>query len=298
MLNLMYITNRPEIAQIAEDNGVDWIFVDMEFIGKDNRQGGLDTVQNHHTIQDVRNVKAAVKKAKVLVRVNPIHKAMMGADGTIAYMDSQTEIEQAIEAGVDILMLPFFHSVEEVKEFVYLVKTANNRCERYGNERAKACLLLETPEAAILLDEILNVPGIDMIHIGLNDLHLAMGMKFMFQLLSDGIVEQLAKKIKAKRIPFGFGGIASLHGGALPGSYVLKEHYRLGSSMVILGRSFCNTNLITDPEEIRNIFKTGISEIRELEAEAQLAVDYFSKNRQYVVEIVDKIVEEIKAKQQ
>lgn len=39
-LNLMYITNRPEIAQIAEENGVDWIFVDMEFIGKDNRQGG------------------------------------------------------------------------------------------------------------------------------------------------------------------------------------------------------------------------------------------------------------------
>lgn len=291
MLNLMYITNRPEIAQIAEENGVDWIFVDMEFIGKDNRQGGLDTVQNHHTIQDVRNVKAAVKKAKVLVRVNPIHKAMMSADGSIAYMDSQTEIEQAIEAGADILMLPFFHSVEEVKEFVYLVKAANNRCERFGNG-GKACLLLETPEAAILLDEILNVPGIDMIHIGLNDLHLAMGMKFMFQLLTDGIVEQLTKKIKAKGIPFGFGGIASLHGGALPGSYVLKEHYRLGSSMVIVGRSFCNTNEITDLDEIRKIFKTGIAEIRALEAEAQEALDYFDKSHKEVVKIVEKVIQE------
>ena len=48
MLKLMYITNRPEVAQIAEQAGVDWIFVDMEFIGKDARQGGLDTVQNHH----------------------------------------------------------------------------------------------------------------------------------------------------------------------------------------------------------------------------------------------------------
>ena len=254
MLNLMYITNRPEIAQIAEENGVDWIFVDMEFIGKDNRQGGLDTVQNHHTIEDVRRVKASVKKAKVLVRVNPIHKAMMNADGTIAYMDSKTEVESAIEAGADIVMLPFFHSVEEVKEFVYLVQQANSQMERYGNMRAKACLLLETPEAAILLDEILNVSGIDMIHIGLNDLHLAMGMKFMFQLLTDGIVEQLTKKIKAKGIPFGFGGIASLHGGALPGSYVLKEHYRLGSSMVIVGRSFCNTNVVTDLDEVRQIF--------------------------------------------
>lgn len=291
MLNLMYITNRPEIAQIAEENGVDWIFVDMEFIGKDNRQGGLDTVQNHHTIEDVRRVKASVKKAKVLVRVNPIHKSMMNADGTIAYMDSKTEIESAIEAGADIVMLPFFHSVEEVKEFVYLVQNANNQMERYGNNRAQACLLLETPEAAILLDEILNVPGIDMIHIGLNDLHLAMGMKFMFQLLTDGIVEQLTKKIKAKGIPFGFGGIASLHGGALPGSYVLKEHYRLGSSMVIVGRSFCNTNVVTDLEEVRQIFKTGIAEIRTLEAEAQAALDYFDKSHSEVVEIVNNVVQ-------
>lgn len=154
------------------------------------------------------------------------------------------------------------------------------------------CLLLETPEAAILLDEILNVPGIDMIHIGLNDLHLAMGMKFMFQLLTDGIVEQLANKIRAKGIPFGFGGIASLHGGALPGAYVLKEHYRLGSSMVIVGRSFCNTNVITDLDEVRRIFNSGIAEIRELENEAQRAVDYFSKNHKHVVDVVDKIVKE------
>lgn len=286
----MYITNRPEIAQIAEENGVDWIFVDMEFIGKDNRQGGLDTVQNHHTIEDVRKVKASVKKAKVLVRVNPIHRTMMNADGTIAYMDSTTEVESAIEAGADIVMLPFFHSVEEVKEFVLLVKQANSQMERYGSMRAKACLLLETPESAILLDEILNVPGIDMIHIGLNDLHLAMGMKFMFQLLTDGIVEQLTKKIKAKGIPFGFGGIASLHGGALPGSYVLKEHYRLGSSMVIVGRSFCNTNQVTDLEEVRQIFKTGIAEIRALESEAQAALDYFDKNHSKVVEIVNNLI--------
>lgn len=271
----MYITNRPDVAQIAEENGVDWIFVDMEFIGKDDRQGGLDTVQNHHTIDDIRNVKAAVKKAKVLVRINPIHKEYHG------YMNSKEEIDAAIDAGADILMLPFFHSVEEVQKFI-----------NYVDGRVKTCLLLETPEAAILIDDILNISGIDMIHIGLNDLHLAMGMKFMFQLLTDGIVEQLAKKIRAKGVPFGFGGIAGLHGGALPGSYVLKEHYRLGSSMVIVGRSFCNTNIIKDPDEIKHIFKTGIAAIRKLEVEAQRAVDYFNDNHQHVVEIVNDIVKE------
>ena len=47
-LKLMYITNRPDVALIAEQNGVDRIFVDMEYIGKAERQGNLDTVKNHH----------------------------------------------------------------------------------------------------------------------------------------------------------------------------------------------------------------------------------------------------------
>ncbi len=282
-LNLMYITNNPNVARIAESAGVDWIFVDMEFIGKDNRQGGLDTVQNHHTIEDIKTIRNAVSKSKVLVRVNPIHGVQK--DG---YFNSKEEINAAVEAGADIIMLPFFHTLQEVSDFIEFVQNANNRY----NRDVKTCLLLETPEAAILIDEILNINGIDMIHIGLNDLHLAMGMKFMFQLLTDGIVDQLAKKIQAKGIPFGFGGIAGLSGGALPGSYILKEHYRLGSSMVIIGRSFCNTKIVTDLDEIRKIFKNGIHEIRQLEHEAQQAVDYFNKNHTAVVEKVNDIVNE------
>lgn len=273
MLNLMYITKRPEIAQIAEAAGVDWIFVDMEFIGKDARQGGLDTVQNHHTVQDVRTVKAAVTKAKVLVRVNPIHEAL--AD----YPSSEDEINSTIEAGADIVMLPYFKTIAEVERFIRIV-----------GGRAKTCLLVETPEAALLLDDILNVDGIDMIHLGLNDLHLALGMKFMFELLSDGTVDRLAAKIKAKGIPFGFGGVATLTGGAMPGSMVIKEHYRLGSSMVIVSRSFCNTEKITDLEEVRKIFNEGIADIRKLEKEAQDAATYFSSNRCAVIESIQQIL--------
>lgn len=273
MLNLMYITNRPEIAQIAERNGVDWIFVDMEFIGKDARQGGLDTVKNHHTIDDVARIKQSVTTAKVLVRVNPIHEVVDG------YFSSKNEIEKTIEAGADIVMLPFFKSVEEVKQFI-----------TYVGGKAKTCLLVETPEAALLLDEIVELKGIDMIHIGLNDLHLALGKKFMFELLADGTVDRLSAKIKAKGIPFGFGGIATLHGGILPGSKVLKEHYRLGSSMVIVSRSFCNTDKITEFNEVEQIFKTGIAEIRAQEKEAAEVVAYFSDNRNDVISSVKEFV--------
>lgn len=277
MLNLMYITKKTEIAKIAESAGVDWIFVDMEFIGKDIRQYGLDTVQNHHTIADVINIKNCVTKAQVLVRINPIHTAM--AD----YFSSKEEIDATIEAGADILMLPYFKTVSEVKKFL-----------EYVSGRTKTCLLVETPEAALLLDEILELDGVDMIHLGLNDLHLALGMKFMFELLADGTVDRLAKKIKSKGIPFGFGGIATLEGGLLPGAAVLKEHYRLGSSMVIISRNFCNLDKITDLEEVRRIFNTGIASIRRLEKEAETAKTYFNDNRELVVQSVHGIIEELK----
>ena len=276
----MYITNKPAVAEIAEQAGVDWIFLDMEFIGKDARQGGLDTVQNHHTVKDVANIKAAVKKAKVLVRVNPMHETLPD------YPSSKDEIDAVIEAGADIVMLPFYKTVKEVRQFI-----------QYVGGRAKTCLLLETAEAAILIDETLKVSGIDMIHLGLNDLHLELGMKFMFQLLSDGVVEQLGNKIKAAGIPFGFGGIARLDSGMLPGADVLKEHVRLGSSMVIVSRSFCNTDVITDLDEVRSIFTKGIKSIRDLEAEAEAAANYFTKNRQEVEKAVETIVENIEKKE-
>lgn len=272
-LKLMYITNKPEVAKIAEASGVDWIFLDMEFIGKDARQGGLDTVQNHHTVKDIENIKAAVKAAKVLVRVNPIHDALPN------YPSSKDEIEASIKAGADIVMLPFFKTVEEVKQFI-----------NYVDGRAKTLLLMETVEAANLVDDILEVPGVDMIHLGLNDMHLELGMKFMFELLANGTVENLGKKIEAKGIPFGFGGIATLDGGALPGSMVLKEHVRLGSSMVIVSRSFCNTDIVTDLGEVKRIFDTGISGLRALEKEASQAdAAYLEENRKAVVAAVNKI---------
>ena len=46
-LKLMYITNNPDVARIAEEAGVDRIFVDMEYIGKSDRQGGMDHAGCH-----------------------------------------------------------------------------------------------------------------------------------------------------------------------------------------------------------------------------------------------------------
>ncbi|MBQ6392667.1 MAG: aldolase, partial [Eubacterium sp.] len=164
-LKLMYITNKPEIAQIAQDAGVDRIFIDMEYIGKADRQGGMDTVQSHHSVEDIRRIRPILTSSELLVRVNPIHKK--GVYQGIPHTSSEEEINAVIEAGADIVMLPYFKSVEEVQFFVDTVD--------FG---AKTILLLETVEAAEQLEDILKIKGIDEIHIGLNDLCLEQGKKF------------------------------------------------------------------------------------------------------------------------
>lgn len=179
-LKLMYITNEPEIAQIAESSGVDRIFVDMEYIGKSDRQGGMDTVQSFHTLEDIRKISNAIRTAELLVRINPIH------DATYRYSSSKEEIDAAIANGAQILMLPYFKTVEEVQEFLMIV-----------NGRVKTMLLVETPEAVEIIDDILKL-DIDEIFIGLNDLSLGYGKKFMFELLTDNTVETLCQKFKKR----------------------------------------------------------------------------------------------------
>lgn len=261
-LKLMYITNRPEIAQIAETAGVDRIFVDLEYIGKADRQGGMDTVQSHHTLDDVKRISDAITTAELLVRVNPIH------DAREAYASSEEEIGTAIDNGADIVMLPFFKTVDEVKRFLSAVRG-----------RAKTMLLLETPEAVEIVDDLLRLKGIDSIHIGLNDLSLGYGMKFMFELLTDGTVERLCTKFREKNIPYGFGGIASLGKGMVPAEMIIKEHYRLGSTCAILSRSFCNVDKINHMGVISSTFVNGIREIREFEYECEKHIGCFINNK-------------------
>lgn len=272
-LKLMYITNNVEVAKIVEDAGVERIFIDMEYIGKSVRQGGMDTVQSHHTIEDIKNIRKVISKAEVMVRCNPIH------DATKEYTSSKEEIDAIVESGADVIMLPYFKTASEVKEFISLV-----------GGRTKTLPLVETPEAVACIDEILELDGLDEIFVGLNDLSLGYGMKFMFELLVNGTLEGLCDKFKKKGIPFGFGGIAALGKGMLCAEKVIAEHYRIGSTCAILSRSFCNTNLITDLGEIRKVFDVDLKAIRDWEKKCQSGLVDFAKNREEVETIVKEIV--------
>lgn len=269
MLTLMYITNELEVALIAEKYGVQRIWVDLETRGKAERQRNMNTVISSHSVEDIRKIAPRLSSSEMLVRINPWHS------------ESVVEIQQVIEAGAELVMLPMWKTVEEVSSFIDAV-----------NKKAKTVLLLETKEAVECIDDILKIPGIDEIHIGLNDLHISYGLTFMFELLANDVVEKLCRKIQSKGIPFGFGGIARIGEGLLPAEKIVTEHYRLGSTRAILSRSFCNTkDEVRELDDIDQVFNEHIGRLRDLEYTLMDASEQlFLENRKEIGRCIENVV--------
>ena len=270
-MKLMLVTSDEENIIEAQKAGVDRIFFDLEYINKAERQAGRNTLISNNNIEDIPRIRNIVRESELLVRINPINP------------NSEKEINYAVENGADIIMLPMVIDAEDVRMLV-----------NYVAGRAKVMPMIETAAALTRIDDILEVDGIDEIYIGLNDLHISMGLTFMFELLSGGIVEYAANKIKAAGVKFGFGGMAKIGEGILPAEAILAEHYRLGSSSVILSRTFRNevgdkhdkVNLMDEIAKIRN---------EEIKFDKWSDVD-FERNRRFVREKVNEIVNKINSK--
>ena len=271
-LKLMYITNEPAVAKVAEKYGVDRIWIDLETLGKEDRQRKINSVKSHHKTEDIVAIKKVITTSEIMARINPWND------------DSVKEIEEVICYGADLIMLPMWRTVNEAKEFIHAV-----------SGRAKTILLLETKEAVECLDNVLSLCGIDEIHIGLNDLHLSYGMDFMFEPLANGMIETLCKKIRAAGLPYGFGGIARLGQGCLPAENVIMEHYRLGSTRAILSRSFCDSTKIREIKKLDEIFRTNMKALRDYEEYvASVKEDVYLFNQKEVIQRVNEAAEKIR----
>lgn len=233
MLEFMMICNDPDLAAHAVASGVDRIFIDLETRGKQARQQGRDTVISAHSLDDVVALRSRLKDTEILVRSNPIHE------------DSHREIDDIISRGADVVMLPMFKTREEVERLI-----------EYVDGRAKICLLVETAQALSRLPEILGLSAqLHEVYFGLNDLHMSLGLDFLFECLAGGLVEHGVKQVRAANLRTGFGGIGRVGAGAVPAEHILGEHVRLGSSIVILSRVFSqggdSNNMAAEIERLR-----------------------------------------------
>ncbi len=270
-IKLMYLTANPDAAVEAENAGVDRIFLDLEILGKEERQGHLDTVVSHSSLDDIAPLRKAISKSKLLVRCNPVHKGIA------------KEIDRIIADGADIIMLPYFKEAQEVRTFLECV-----------NARVRTVLLFETAESVENVDEILALDNIDEVFIGLNDLHLSYNMDFMFELLANGTVEMLCNKFKEKGIPYGFGGLAKIGEGLLKSDMVIAEHKRLGSTCAILSRTFRNE---VDASRPINDFRGEIMLLRNREFEVnRWEENQFEENRLFVVEKTQQVAQLLREK--
>jgi hypothetical protein len=211
MFTLTLFSTKPSFISLAVAAGVGEIIVDWERIGKVERQTGADTEIGFDVPADLRRVRAATE-ARVICRINSHGPTTAG------------EIEDAIDAGADEILLPMVRGLEEVQTVLQQI-----------DKRCGVGILIETAEAVTKAEEFSSLP-LSRIYVGLNDLAIERRLPNIFCSLIDGTVERIRRPF---RIPFGFGGLTLPEcGHPVPCRLLIGEMARMDCSFSFLRRSF------------------------------------------------------------
>jgi len=216
-LLLWLISGDCPLARIAPRVGIDRVLVDLERLGKAERQKNRQLFLSEHDWQDIAALRPVLPRGALFVRLDPLHA------------DSRAQIEQAIAHQPDGLMLPYFHDADAVARFTDMVRG-----------RASVTPLVETVGAVRSLGKLLSSGLIAEFHVGLNDLALDMGLPSLQQLWGHPMLDEIAVVAAEAGIPFGLGGVTDPRVGGLPVDprFVISEQRRLNSTRALLGRSF------------------------------------------------------------
>ena len=207
---LLFSTDTSFIHQ-AVAAGVDGIVIDWERQGKPERQAGAYTQIGSDTLEDLIRVRASTR-ARLICRINGFGPS------------TREELERAISAGTDEVLLPMVRSVAEVEQTLDL---ARGRCA--------TGILVETLQALGALEELARLP-LTRVYIGLNDLAIERNTPTIFTAVADGTVETVRK---AMRAPVGFAGLTLPdRGSPIPCRLLIGEMARLQCDFSFLRRSF------------------------------------------------------------
>jgi hypothetical protein len=209
-------TNDPDRAAWADRAGINRIGLDLETLGKSERQAGLGTWISLHKLEDLDGIRPRIERAELFVRLNRLHEG------------SKAEAEALLDRGVDVIMLPNFTTAEEVAEFLRLV-----------NNRARVVPLVERLAAIDTLAELAAL-GVEEIHVGLNDLSIDLGFSNRLAVLAAPVADRIAQEARAAGLKLGLGGLGRPMDETLPvpSDLVYAQHVRLGASGGIIARSF------------------------------------------------------------
>ncbi len=234
---LTLFTNDPVVASRADRAGVNRIGVDLESIGKQDRQDPRKAWLSNHRADQLPGVRESLQDALLFARTNPFG------------LHTRGEVESLLDLGVRVLMLPYFSRPAELEAFVDLVAG-----------RALVSALVETRSAAERIEQLVRIPGVDEIHVGLNDLHLQLGLSNHFHVLALPLFERVARSVREAGIPFGFGGVARVSDALLPvpSTMVLAQFPYFGADRALVSRAFLGAapDEIDFEREIRRVRRT------------------------------------------
>lgn len=267
-LRLIMVVQTPAIARLVHAAGVDTLFVDLEHMGKEARQGHMPSWKSRQTMADVSLIRAAVPEARLLVRVNPPGP------------HTRAEVDEAIARGADAVMLPMFRWRDELLRFADLLAG-----------RADCQPLFETADAVDMIPQIAGEGWLKDLHIGLNDLHLDLKMRFLFEPLSAGVLEEPCAAMRQAGIRFGIGGLARAGEGIVPPELLLGEHVRLGSSAAILSQTFHRNAATAEALEEGFDFAAEVARLRKIYTDfTEVSPSQLALNRNMTKTIIGEVV--------
>lgn len=211
-VELLLFTVDPAVVAEATRAGVDGVIVDWERRGKMRRQAGEGTQINDDTLADLHRVRAATD-ASVLCRLNGFGRWTRG------------EVEQAIGAGADEVLLPMVRDSQSVDRTLEMI-----------DSRCGLAILIETQQGVRLAPALARRP-LSRVYVGLNDLRIDRGSTELFTPLIDGTVESVRAAVGP--IKFGVAGLTvPTRGAPVPSRLLAAELVRLGADFTFLRRSF------------------------------------------------------------
>ena len=227
-------TDDPILARAAEQAGIQRVGPDLETLGKLERQRGYGTWISTHHRERLPEIRCALSNARLFARTNPLHPG------------SAREVEDLLALGVEVLMLPMFQDPEEVARFCQLVAG-----------RATTVPLLETKSAALAINELVAIDGIEEIHIGINDLALSLGARMRFEVLRSGLLADVARTVRQAGLRLGIGalGKAGDRSMPIPSDLLYAKFAELDVGAALLARTFISR--LDSAEDMRREVQRG-----------------------------------------
>ena len=232
---LLIFSTDPDVIRRTVAAGVAGVIVDWETVGKEERQGEADTEINCDSVADLERVRAATD-ALVVCRINPYAAS------------TSVEIERAIDAGANEILLPMVRRVDEVE-----------RVLEHARDRIRVGILIETRDGVTNAAALARQP-LARVYVGLNDLAIERQSMSIFEAVRDGTVERLRGIFD---VPFGFAGLTLPYGGSpIPCRLLMAEMARLQSHFTFLRRSFFRDTRGQDPAIAIPIIQGAVRESR------------------------------------